>query len=243
MADVTYPPLDTLKPVAEDVWIVDSGPLKLMGVPIPIRMTVIRLASGALLLHSPTPFRFPLKAELEAIGRVEHLMAPNVAHWSFLKEWQAHFPDAAGWTVPGLQQRPAVASANLRIDGEVGDTPPAAWNDEIETVLVAGAGLAETGVFHRASRTLVLTDLVVNLEPQKLPPLMRTGVRLLGSAAPDGKAPVYARLAIGARREATAAAARRLVDLAPERVIFAHGAYYAADGAARLRKALDWLIG
>ena len=26
-SDGTYPPLDSLKPVAEDVWIVDSGPL------------------------------------------------------------------------------------------------------------------------------------------------------------------------------------------------------------------------
>ena len=24
--DVTYPPLDTLKPVADNLWIVDSGP-------------------------------------------------------------------------------------------------------------------------------------------------------------------------------------------------------------------------
>ena len=41
---VTYPPLDVLKPVTEDLFIVDSGPLRIMGLPLPVRMTVIRLA-------------------------------------------------------------------------------------------------------------------------------------------------------------------------------------------------------
>ena len=59
MSGVTYPPLGTLKPVAEAVWIVDGeaipfgpGPFKM---PFPTRMTVLQLAEGGLLLHSPTP--------------------------------------------------------------------------------------------------------------------------------------------------------------------------------------------
>jgi hypothetical protein len=55
---ITYPPLDTLKPVTKDVWIVDSGPMTAMGfVPLPIRMTVVHLNNGSLLLHSPTLYR------------------------------------------------------------------------------------------------------------------------------------------------------------------------------------------
>jgi hypothetical protein len=53
-----YLPLDELKPVAEDVWIVDgpeirfgAGPLKF---PFPTRMTVVRLPDNVLWLHSPT---------------------------------------------------------------------------------------------------------------------------------------------------------------------------------------------
>jgi hypothetical protein len=42
MVDPTYPPLDTLKPVAPDVWIVD-GPLIRFGVQFPTRMTIIRI--------------------------------------------------------------------------------------------------------------------------------------------------------------------------------------------------------
>ena len=51
-AYVTYPPLNTLKDIADNVWIVD-GPAIRFGMPwpkfpFPTRMTVIRLASGEL---------------------------------------------------------------------------------------------------------------------------------------------------------------------------------------------------
>ena len=65
-ADVSYSPLDVPKPIAKNLWNVDSGPLRVMGlIPLPVRMTIIRLADGGLLLHSPTRFDFDLARELE----------------------------------------------------------------------------------------------------------------------------------------------------------------------------------
>ena len=60
----TYPPLNTLKPVTDDVWIVD-GPLiefrpPLLRMPFPTRMTAIRIG-GELFIHSPTPLTAELK--------------------------------------------------------------------------------------------------------------------------------------------------------------------------------------
>ena len=53
--DITYPPLDVPKPVADGVWIVDSGPLRVFGLlGLPIRMTALQLSSGDMLMHSPT---------------------------------------------------------------------------------------------------------------------------------------------------------------------------------------------
>jgi len=49
---------------------------------------VVRLPGGGLLLHSPTRFTMALRERLERIGPIRHLMAPNVAHWTFLPEWQ-----------------------------------------------------------------------------------------------------------------------------------------------------------
>jgi hypothetical protein len=46
--------LDILAQMAENVWIFDDKPISAAGLPLPLRMTIIRLANGYLLLHSPT---------------------------------------------------------------------------------------------------------------------------------------------------------------------------------------------
>lgn len=162
---------DVPKLVAPDVWVVDGAPLRTKGLPLPVRMTVMRLANGDLLLHSPLAFDAHLRRALERLGPVRHLIAPNSAHWLFLRGWQQDCPKALIWAAPGLRNRAQVKGAGLRLDHDLGPTPPAAWAGEIEQVVVPGGfGFAEVAFFHRPSRTLVLTDLVLNLEPAKLPP-------------------------------------------------------------------------
>ena len=238
-----YPPLDVLKPVADDVWIVDSGPLRLLGMPIPIRMTVVRLASGELWLHSPTRFDAGLKAELEQIGRIRHLVAPDIAHWSFVKEWQRNCPEALTWAAPGLRDRSAVRKAGIRFDRELRDRPPAEWAADMDQVMIRGAGgFSEIDFFHKPSGTLVLTDLVINLEPEKLPAMMRIAGRMAGVLAPDGKAAIYLRALIKARRDQAAPAAAQLLAWNPRTVIFSHGRWFDHDAAAQLRRSLSWLV-
>jgi hypothetical protein len=58
-SEATYPPLNTLKRVADDLWIVD-GPVILFGprllrMNFPTRMTIVRLSGNRLLIHSPKP--------------------------------------------------------------------------------------------------------------------------------------------------------------------------------------------
>jgi len=243
-ARVTYPPLNAPKPVADGIWIVDSGPLKPTGVPLPVRMTVLRLSGGGLLLHSPTPFSRSLLGAIEALGPIEHLLAPSFGHWTFVADWQRACPGATTWAVPKLAKRPQVRKSRLRIDRELDGRDLHPWGEEIEHVVVPGAaGFREAALFHRPSRTLVLTDLVVNLERNKLPPLARIGVRLAGSLAPDGMAPIHVRLLVKMGGARARAAAERLLAFAPERVIFAHGAWFQRDGEARLRRSFRWLVG
>lgn len=239
----TYPPLDTLKPVAEGIWIVDSGPIRILGMPLPVRMTVVRLASGAMWLHSPTRHDEGLRREIEGLGPIRHLVAPNIAHWTFVQEWQRHCPEALTWAAPNLRERAQVRKAGLRIDRELAGAGPEAWEGAIEQAVVpGGAGFREVAFLHRPSRTLVLTDLVVNLEPDKLPLPTRLFGRAVGVLAPHGRAPAYLRLIIRLRRREAVEAARRLVAWEPERVIFSHGAWFERDGAARLQRSLAWLV-
>jgi hypothetical protein len=241
---VTYPPLDVPKPVADDVWIVDSGPLRASGRSLPVRMTVIRLANGDLWLHSPTPYGDNLHAELERYGRIRHLVSPNMAHWMFVRDWQARCPDAVTWAAPRVRERRQVKKSGVRLDRDLGDAPPPDWADEMEQVVVpGGAGFREIDFFHKPSRTLVLTDLVVNLEAEKMPLLMRPLARLVGVLAPDGKAPIYLRLVIRARRREAADAATRMLAWNPERVIFSHGRWFDRDATAALSRSFAWLLG
>lgn len=109
----TYPPLNLLKRIISNIWIVDSGPLLFMGVPLRVRMTVVRSRSGDLWLHSPTIYHAALMAQLEQLGRVRHLVAANVLHWRFIKAWQHSCPASVSGAVPALRKRHQVQRKRL----------------------------------------------------------------------------------------------------------------------------------
>ena len=234
-----YTPIDVPKDLADGLWIVDSE----LGPGLPVRMAVIRLRDGGLLLHSPTRYTPSLHRAIEALGPIRHLVAPSSVHWLFMKAWQDAVPEATSWAAPGLGRRGQVRRAGLRIDHELSDTPPAVWDGEVDQVVVhGGAGFVEVAMFHRASRTALLTDLVQNMEAHKLPWILRPLGRLLGNVAPEGRAPAHLRALVrvgGAGR----AAARRIVAWAPARILVAHGLPIEQDAAGALRRSLAWLTG
>ena len=152
-------------------------------------------------------------------------------------------PLAKLYAAPGLAGRAQVRRSGLRIDRELGDATPNEWAEDIELVLITSFFFSEIELFHKPSRTLVLTDLVQNLAPERLSFVGRAAADLLGITAPDGMAPAYLRLLLRLGGRSVQQAVARLIQMRPERVIFAHGAWYAADGAARLRRAFAWLLG
>lgn len=238
-APASYPPLDVLKPFGKDVWIVDSGPMIASGLSLPIRMTVLRLPDRSLMLHSPTRFTPALAAALAELGVVRHLIAPNIAHWTRLPAWQRAYPKALLWAAPGLGERGQVQRSGLRIDRELGTVPPPEWAEAVDQGLIAGAaGFNEVWFHHRASRTLVLTDVVQHMEPERLPPITAFIARLSGGAW--GTTPRYLRPVLRFGGRDLRAAVATLVALAPERVVFAHGRPFTDDAAGQLRRALAW---
>jgi hypothetical protein len=236
----TYPPLDTLKSVCDDVWIVD-GPLIRFGMPwpkmpFPTRMTAIRL-DGDLLLHSPTPLTPALKAEIDWIGRPRWILGPNRLHYWWIPDWHAAFPGADVWLAPRTEEQ---AAGRIDFDHSTLDrTDGYPWDGAIATLPVAGSFMTEIVFFHHRSRTLVLVDLIENFELAKMDSLpLRWLMRLAGVAAPDGQMPRDMRLTY-ARQEPSV---ERMIAWRPERVIFAHGQWFESDGAARLRHAFRWLL-
>lgn len=243
-AYVPYAPLNRLKAFADEVWIAD-GPeigMKYLGghLPFPTRMTVVRLSDGGLWVHSPIAWDDGLGAQLQALGPVRHLIAPNTLHYWHLPAWQARFPEARTYGAPDLQRR---ARRALALDETLGEAPPAAWDGLFDQCLVRGPVLSEADFLHRPTRTLILADLIENFEPRRVRrPLLRWLVRLSGAMDPDGKAPLDMRLTFRGRRAAVRDAAERMLSWEPRRIILAHGRCYDADGAAELRRAFRWAL-
>ncbi len=127
-------------------------------VPIPVRMTVIRLGDGQLILHSPAPITRELRDELAALGRVGFIVVPE-AHGMFAGAAAQSFPDAQLLAAPSAPLR----RKSLSFHASLAHEPPAAWGGSVDCHLVRGFRLHEVVLFHRASRTLVITDLCFNI--------------------------------------------------------------------------------
>jgi len=238
-----YEPINVLKPVATDLWVVDGpqidfgpGPFKL---PFSTRMCILRLRNGELILHSPVALTPELLSAIQMLGPVRYLVAPNSLHYWWIPDWQAAVPGARVLAVHGLQKK---AKRTFKVDRLLAgrDTP---WPDEIDLLVVRSSLLTEAILFHRASRTLILTDLIENFEPERIHGwLFRGLVRLAGIADPDGKAPIDMRWSFFRRRKALRAAVVEMLKWQPERVIFAHGRWYETNGSAELRRAFRWVL-
>lgn len=237
-----YEPLNTLKPVAQDIWLIDGPAIRFYGMPFSTRATVIRLADGGLWVHSPTHLTEDLRAELDALGPVRHLIAPNWIHYAWVHHWQAAWPEAQAWAAPGVTDRAARKGVPVKFDHALGDQAPADWAGQIEQMIVKGSFVHREAVFfHTASRTLILTDLIENFDPGKLPWWMRIATRIGGIQAPDGAMPRDMRLTFRNHFDALSDCVNRMVAWGPERVILAHGEWFRQDGAARLKRAFRWL--
>jgi hypothetical protein len=136
--------------------------VRLAGARFNARMTVIKLRSGEIVIHSPCAFDDALAAEVAALGPVAAIIAPGNFHWLHVRSCQQAFPNAVTYICPGVEAR----AKNLTFDFVLGDEPPPLWRDELSQVVLRGTRvIREVAFFHRASRTLILVDLVENLTP------------------------------------------------------------------------------
>jgi hypothetical protein len=138
---------------------------------IPARMNIARVGSpggDGLWVHSPVPIDDALAAEIAGLGRVLYVVAPSAYHHMFAGKFAARFPEAKLFGAPGVaRKQPALAFAGTLADPLTdGSAPP--WSGEIDQILIEGAPkLSEVVFFHRASRSLLVSDLFFNVtEPE-----------------------------------------------------------------------------
>lgn len=222
-----------LAQLTEGVWIVDT-PQSFYCLQFGARMTIVRLADGSLFMHSPIAIDDAMKAEIDALGSVAHIIAPNIYHHVNAKPASELYPSAKVHVAPGLDKK----RADLRADATLGATPDPGWHGEIEPIPIDGYMLNETVFVHHPSGTLLCSDLLENFETSD-DWFTRIFLKLNGV---HGKPGVSFALRIAYRDKR---AARRSIDTILEhpidRIALAHGDPILQGGREALRASYTWL--
>jgi Domain of unknown function (DUF4336) len=221
----------------DGIWLAD-GPLAVVtGFRYPTRMALIRLSDGGLFVWSPVALCGPLRAEVDGLGEVECLVAPNALHDLWLEEWRAAYPAARLYAPPGLRGR----RKDLAFDADLGDISDPAWSADLDQVIVQGNLITnEVVFFHRASRTAIFTDLIQRFEPSWFSGWRAVIARLDLMTAEKPQVPRKFRLAFTDRRAARTALARILV-WPIDNVVMAHAPPVIGGGHAFISRAFAWL--
>lgn len=226
-----------LDPITDQMWAAQVD-LNLVGklIIFPCRMTVVRLKNGDVLLHSPIRIDDALAAEIEAIGPVRYLIAPNCFHHLYLTDVMARYPEAKLYTAPGLaQKRP-----DLDVTAEIRPDKKLPWADEFDWFALAGAPkMNEIILLHRASKTLMVTDLMFNMSRVRGP---MTPFLLLcaGAWRKPGQSRVWRLLTRD--RKAAKASLQPVLAQNFDRVTMAHGDVVAQNGKEVFTQALHWML-
>jgi glyoxylase-like metal-dependent hydrolase (beta-lactamase superfamily II) len=145
-----------MQAVAPNLWI-KHYPFSLLGGRQGRVVTVIRLASGKLVIHSTAPFTPEDVMEIEALGTPIWLVDVMLHHDTFAKYGRGAFPRALylaphGFSAAGVDTQPLLPI-------------PSEWESELRVLLVDGMPSAQEHVFlHRPSRTLIVADLLFNFD-------------------------------------------------------------------------------
>ena len=225
-----------LRNLAPNLWVADR-PFKLPFIlgDIRTRMTVIRLADGRLFLHSPILLDPETRAALDQIGAVRAIIAPSKAHHLFAGDYLKAYPEAKLCGAPGLSGK----RKDLTFASILGDEADPDWRDEIEQHLFRGAPfLNEVVFYHRATRTLIFTDLVFNVSRRDAP---QARVFNWISGAPGRFGPHRLIRRAISDHEAARASVARILQWDFDRVIVTHGDVLDSGGRDRVRAAFAYL--
>ena len=218
------------QPLAENLWLL-AYPLKMLGADLRRNVTLIRLHSGKVVIHSTAAFTPDDVAEIRALGEPGWLLDGILRHDTFAKEGRAAFPG-----IPYLA--PKGFSEVVGFPTEPIVPAPVEWDGELEALEIQGAPEArDTALLHVPSRTLILTELVFNFggdEPIWTELLLRVAVG--GEHHPGMPRPVKA----GVKDEAAfKSSLATILGWDFDRVIVGHGDVIERDGKTKLRAALE----
>lgn len=219
-----------LRPLDENLWVIDL-PFKMPGgIQIGTRTTVIRLGDGSIFLHCPGPIETSDLEEIEKLGDVRHVVAANLFHHLYVEPTLARYASASLHAPTGFEKKiPNLPYETLTTDA------PAAWANDLDQLAIEGApNLNEIVFVHRASRTLLLTDLCFNMRHSDSW-ITRTVMRVMGGYGHFG--PSRLARSFMKDKQAVKACVEQVLECGFDRVVVTHGDVLETGGRETLREA------
>ncbi|MGH7298269.1 MAG: hypothetical protein ACRELB_25240, partial [Polyangiaceae bacterium] len=154
-------------------------------------------------------------------------------HHFFVESAQRAFPAARTYGIRGLEMK----RKDLRFDELMGDEPAPLWSGQMDQVVVGNRVMRDVVFLHRASRTLVATDLVENFsnETPGTNAALRLWMRLFGMWGRPRAAPELRLLTRD--RDAARRALEELLSWDFDRAVIAHGELLKQDPHTAIHKA------
>jgi hypothetical protein len=229
-----------LEQVHESLWVADGEIVHFFGAPYPTRSVIARLQNGDLWVWSPIKLTADLRADVNRLGPVCHLVSPNKLHHLYLRAWKAAYPEASLWGPQSTIKK----CSDLCFREALKDNTPSEWRGDIDQAWFRGSfAMDEIVFFHRPSATVIVADLIQAFSDHFLKQYWgwwRFLARLDGLTQDQACAPREWRLSFINRAPARRAR-DKILSWNCHRAIIAHGEWPRAGGNAFLAKSFRWL--
>lgn len=101
--------------------------------------------------------------------------------------------------------------------------------------------MQEAVFFHKKSRTLILTDMIENIETQQMNSHQRLLYKIGDNTHPNGKTPRDLRMTFLGRKKEARASFEKTLAWKPQNIILAHGQCFLGNGLEELKRAFEWV--
>ena len=186
------------------------------------------------------PVPFDTLKRMTALGPVRYLVAATPRHLWRLAAWHTLFPEAQLWvarTTPFALKKGHLPFARI-----LGDEPPQGWASDLDQLPFKGNPLIEEVLFfHKASRTVILDDLIQIHPIEKGKPFRNALFKLEGVISPHGGVGLEIRLSF-TNRNLARLSLEKLLSWDFDKLIIAHGVCIEKDAKPFAERAFRWLV-
>ncbi len=218
-----------MKPIADNLWLLQF-PLSVLGTAHGRNVTIIRLQSGKLIVHSMAPFSAADLAAIQSAGIPAWLVEGMLLHDTYAQEGRTAFSGLPFLGPPGFSEVVKFPTLPLL-------PAPTEWAGEVEVFSIEGAPMLKEHAFlHVPTRTLIVADLVFNFSEHERGWNRFFHRHIAGFKRYPGMSRIF-KLCIK-DRAAFRASMATILQQDFDRIIVGHGNVIGKDGKALLHRAL-----